>query len=1298
MAVRNFDGADDEIRVPITANLTGPYTIAFLVKRGAVGAWHALLAGHDNTGALAWEFGFQGSGAANRLILYNSGDAAQSTSTITSTTTWYIIVFTCDGTVGGNGTFHWFPIGGAWTHEAGVIYGADPLSTLSLLSGGFFAFGTAGGADDLNARIATAALWEAQLTNPQVEALATNLATADWLEHAVEPVAVWDFNQATATEDIPDLTGTHATITGTISGAADTNGITGTSVVTGADPPGWVFGAGGGGSVPVNTVAPVVTGTAETGQTVSCSTGTWSNTPTNYAYQWKRAGSNISGATSSTYVLQVADEGVAVKCTVTASNANGDGTPVDSNTITPSEGDPVNITPPSLSGIAETGETITCDPGVWVPEPEDGYNFAWKRNGSLITGGSADTYVLQVADEGQSIKCTVSWVDGANVFDPIDSNTIVPTAPEGGGGGGITLIRNHASTGNANPQIIPLTGKTSNKDLFVLFAVAATPTLPSPWEELYSFLYAGGAGYIKLWHLAAADNDSGVTQLSIALNGSRALSAVVWEDTLDTGTTVYCTLNSDDEPTNATPSVWGTDLHTFTERNETFGVFMLVNAATTAVAGDLVSYDQSYTDWADSGSGVGTEPPRIWMARKADTAMSNNGVTATADSNLIANNSPSLKGTTGMLAYASTAPIGNAPVNTVAPAITGVPDPDEELTCSTGTWTGDATITYAYQWKRNNVDISGETGNTYTILAGDVGDDLKCSVTATNSVGSDFADSNTVTVSGLAGKLSIAEENALDPDITGPEMEISGAGDITSLGFCREFSLNVGETANFAVDGDAVEIDIVRVGYYGGIGYRLVDTIVNTPVEQADPTTIANSNGGNTCSAWTDTAEWEIPDNATPGYYLGVVRSVPGPNASFIPFMVRDDDRPADIMVKASDTTWALAYNYFNTPGSPLNGKSFYGSTGPMQGGITNRAHVTTYHKPIVTRDGIPQTFPLYTEFPLVRYLERMGFDVNYSASKDWREGVDAPTLADCQIYISHGHDEYWSQGMRDKWEALRDAGKHLLFMTGNDVFWRTRFTDSGDRMWCFKDTMDGPGAHNAGDALDPVSWTGTWKDTRPDNDATRDPEWTLTGTDFRMNGVNYRTMVIEDGSPESQTDFWRNTDVETNGLSVADVIGMEADELRPLQPTGSYVVLASTTVNIDNNRADDNGENYNEDGDLAWGIVSQRYASGAVVIGFGTVTWSWGLDNDHDVTGAALATRANSRQQQAIYNLLRDLGASAPGTPIAGLIDPTPVSLDQYGLIPGESGGDGEADLFVRVLGDWVPVDKQTRVSGAWV
>jgi hypothetical protein len=95
----------------------------------------------------------------------------------------------------------------------------------------------------------------------------------------------------------------------------------------------------GTATAPVNTVAPVISGTAVVGQTLSSTTGTWTGTPTiTYAYQWKRNGSNIASATSSTYTLVQADATFAITCAVTATNIAGSAE-ATSNSLTITDAD-----------------------------------------------------------------------------------------------------------------------------------------------------------------------------------------------------------------------------------------------------------------------------------------------------------------------------------------------------------------------------------------------------------------------------------------------------------------------------------------------------------------------------------------------------------------------------------------------------------------------------------------------------------------------------------------------------------------------------------------------------------------------------------------------------------------------------------------------------------------------------------------------------------------------------------------------------------------------------------------------
>ena len=79
-------------------------------------------------------------------------------------------------------------------------------------------------------------------------------------------------------------------------------------------------GAYAADNVPACSVAPAITGTTTEGETLTCSTGTWSRTPDAYAYQWNRSGNAIIGATASTRVLAPADVTATLTCTVKATN------------------------------------------------------------------------------------------------------------------------------------------------------------------------------------------------------------------------------------------------------------------------------------------------------------------------------------------------------------------------------------------------------------------------------------------------------------------------------------------------------------------------------------------------------------------------------------------------------------------------------------------------------------------------------------------------------------------------------------------------------------------------------------------------------------------------------------------------------------------------------------------------------------------------------------------------------------------------------------------------------------------
>jgi hypothetical protein len=92
---------------------------------------------------------------------------------------------------------------------------------------------------------------------------------------------------------------------------------------------------GGGVVAPANTVAPAITpsGSQTVGTTINVSTGTWSNSPTAFAYQWKRGATNV-GTNTAGYRLVTADVGQTITCVVTATNSAGSASATSSNSVT----------------------------------------------------------------------------------------------------------------------------------------------------------------------------------------------------------------------------------------------------------------------------------------------------------------------------------------------------------------------------------------------------------------------------------------------------------------------------------------------------------------------------------------------------------------------------------------------------------------------------------------------------------------------------------------------------------------------------------------------------------------------------------------------------------------------------------------------------------------------------------------------------------------------------------------------------------------------------------------------------
>jgi hypothetical protein len=501
---------------------------------------------------------------------------------------------------------------------------------------------------------------------------------------------------------------------------------------------------------------------------------------------------------------------------------------------------------------------------------------------------------------------------------------------------------------------------------------------------------------------------------------------------------------------------------------------------------------------------------------------------------------------------------------------------------------------------------------------------------------------------------AIVVENQL-PGTPQSQWDLSGPGSTTLQGFTTDISVNHGSTVYFKIQSGTNNwrIDIYRLGYYQGNGARLITTI-NVTSSQAQPAPVRNSTTGEIDAGnWAVTASWAIPANAVSGVYIvHLVDQTNTSNQSHIPFIVRADESTGDILFQTSDTTWQ-AYNVWG-------GANLYGGNGPGGDSVPGRAYKVSYNRPIITRDGagtspLWQSFLFGAEFAAIFWLEQNGYDVSYIAEVDTARYPSL--LRQHRVFTSTGHDEYWDTTARANLQAARGAGLNLVFMSGNEVFWKTRWEASIDgsatpyrTLVCYKET-----SHNA--PLDPLDasptwiWTGTWRDPRfsPPADGGM-PENDLTGTIFQVNG--WQSGAIQVPYPMSGLRFWRNTPNVSKLAAGAtwtltqNVLGYEWDASpdNGFSPAG-LIDLSSTTLSV-NTYLLDYGSTYG-DGIATHNLtLSRDPTSAALVFGAGTVFWSWGLSAEHDGS----PTPTDPDIQQAMVNLLADMGVQ-PGSLQSGLV-----------------------------------------------
>ena len=563
------------------------------------------------------------------------------------------------------------------------------------------------------------------------------------------------------------------------------------------------------------------------------------------------------------------------------------------------------------------------------------------------------------------------------------------------------------------------------------------------------------------------------------------------------------------------------------------------------------------------------------------------------------------------------------------------------------------------------------------------------------------------------------------------EWDINAAGDPAIQGFATDVSVNLGETVSFKIDthSPAYRLDIYRMGYYGGMGARKVATIQpSVPLPQAQPPCLIDPvTRLLDCGNWAVSAAWNVPADATSGFYFArlvredsepstwradnsqvrefyyrgtemvdpeeppppqphgygalgfgaLANALKEPRASHIYFIVRDDEGGSAILFQASDVS-AQSYNRYGGPYA--SGSNTYGSFVQGQrvpGRYVLRAYEVSFNRPLTNREWQTVDQPFHAEYPMVRWLERNGYDVSYFSGVDSaRRGEE---IKEHRLFLSVGHDEYWSGEQRTHVEGARDAGVNLAFFSGNEVFWKVRYRDSIDgsgtpyrTLVCYKE-------NHSNAKIDPLPnvWTGTWRSSLPYNPEGPQPENALTGQIFTVNG--WRNDAVTVPAEYGRFRFWRNTEIATlepgqTAVLRGATLGMEWDEDldNGFRPAGLMHLSATTVDNVP--YIQDFGTVY-DSGTATHHLTLYRAESGALVFGAGMIQWPWGLDAHHDnETGfsAILTSYAirvgvdvrgpDPRVQQATVNLFADMGVQ-------------PATL-QPGVVPAEQSSDALAPV----------------------
>ena len=442
--------------------------------------------------------------------------------------------------------------------------------------------------------------------------------------------------------------------------------------------------------------APPVSQTVEAGKTATFMvTATGGGT---LAYQWKKNGVDVSGATSNPYTIAAAMADDGSKYSVAVTNSAGTTTSSEA-TLTVTAAAVVVATKPTITTHPAAQTVVTGTPASFSVSASGTapLSYQWKKNGSNIPGATASSYTTpETSDADKDARFSVMVTNSAGSV----------TSNEAKLGVSATAVKAAIESQPVNLSVV--VGETAK------FSVTATGTsLSYQWKKNGTDISGATSNPYTIAATTMADGGA----YSVVVTNS--LGTVTSNDA-----TLTVTATAEKPAITTQPAA-----QTVTEgQSATFSV--------TASGTAPFTYQ-----WKKNGSDI--EGVTTSSHTTDATAIGDSGAVFTV---VVTNSAGSVTSSGAALT------VNAAAVAPVAPTITTQPTAQSIAAGAMATFTVAATGTsLSYQWKKNGLNITGGMGattNTYTTPAmGYAGNSAVYSVEVSNSAGSVTSSSATLTVS-----------------------------------------------------------------------------------------------------------------------------------------------------------------------------------------------------------------------------------------------------------------------------------------------------------------------------------------------------------------------------------------------------------------------------------------------------------------------------------------------------------------------------------------------------------------------